>query len=159
VQEVYQGYNEDTKSSSNEESVPKLIKEVQELIPSSYSTKISYLLFNAIFDINIAKNVEKNKVLLAEMYKTLGFSAGNSEIDLLLNLEIFLLRKNASVDFHKYIPTILQLFWKEELLSDEVLIDWDQGKLDAKFMMDFRYEKVIDTKFKEAAKPFLEWLK
>ena len=161
IQKLRKSYEKFTQENCeySTQNVQEFIKTTKETVPSNYSNKTSYLFFNAIFDVNIAKNVEKNKILLVEMFKALNLSSENTEIDILLNLEVFLLKKNASIGFEKYIPTILQLFYKEELLSDEVLVEWDEGKLNAKFMMDFRYDKMIDNKMKEASRPFLDWIK
>lgn len=128
---------------------------VKNILPEEFLDKASYVLFNAIFDRNIAKNIRKNKSLLLTAYEEFGIT--DFEFDLLLNLEILLLDKNSDISFEKYIPTVLKLFWDEGILSEEFLMKWAEGKLNAKLIMDFRYHKLIDDKFKEASKPFLDW--
>ncbi len=143
--------------SGNEMDDKQIIKSMRGLIPEDLYTKASYFIFNAIFDMNITKNIEKNSSFLKEIYKTM--KKREAEVDLLLNLETFLLIRYATVSFEKYIPTILQIFWTQELLSDDTLNDWDEGVLSEQFEKDFRYEKSLDDKFRLAARPFLDWLK
>ncbi len=128
----------------------------KETVPEEFEDKISYLLFNAMFDVNIAKNLAKNKILLERVFKEL--KVKDPESDILLNLEVFLFEKNSAVDFEKYIPTIIKLFYDAELLSEEFLIDWKEDKLTEKLSKDFRFEKTRDEKLKIAAKPFLDWI-
>lgn len=139
------------------EEVKKIIQEVREIVPAEHITKLPYILFNAIFDVNIAKEVGKNKAIISQVYEELG--TPDHEFDLLLNLEKFLLVKNLSMTFEKFIPTILKLFYDEDLLTEEFLLDWEKGKYNTKFIMDFRYQRPVDEKFKAASKPILDWLK
>ena len=126
-------------------------------MPEDQQSKIAYIVFNAIFDINIAKEVNKNAPILSKLYKKLKIQ--NSEQDILLNLEKFLYVRHEDQKFEKYIATILKLFYDDDLLSEEFLVDWADGKFTPIFMMDFRYEKERDTKFKTNAKPFVDWLR
>jgi len=127
------------------------------MIPKEYANKASYLLFNAMFDVNIAKNIQKNEILLRQIFKE--FKIKDVDAETLLNLEVFLFEKNPSVDFGKYIPTILKLFYDAKLLTEEFLINWKEDKLpENSISKDFRYEKDRDEKFKSAAKPFLDWI-
>jgi len=135
----------------------EIINTAKEMIPKEYANKASYLLFNAMFDVNIAKNIQKNEILLRQIFKE--FKIKDVETETLLNLEVFLFEKNPSVDFGKYIPTILKLFYDAKLLTEEFLINWKEDKLpENSISKDFRYEKDRDEKFKSAAKPFLDWI-
>ncbi len=115
------------------------------------------MIFNAIFDVNIAKEVSKLAPILHKAYEE--FEVSDSEQDLLLNLERFLLVKNEEQKFEKYIPTLLKMFYDEDLLTEEFLIDWDDGKFNPIFMMDYRFLADKDYKFKTNAKAFVNWLK
>jgi len=137
--------------------VKKIINGIREIVPAEHITKLPYILFNAIFDMNIAKEVGKNKAIISQAYEELG--TPDYEFDLLLNLEKFLLVKNDSSTFEKYVPTILKFFYDEDLLTEEFLLDWEKGKYNTKFIMDFRYQKPVDERFKAASKPILDWLK
>lgn len=134
----------------------EIVNTAKETVPKEFEDKISYLLFNAMFDVNIAKNIAKNEILLKRVFKELKIK--DPEIDILLNLEVFLFEKNSSVDFGKYIPTIFKLFYDADLVSEEFLISWKEDKLTEKLMKDFRYEKTRDEKLKIAAKPFVDWV-
>jgi len=61
-------------------------------------------------------------------------------------------------NLEKYIPTILKFFYDEDLLGEEFLIDWDSGKLNPRLIMDFRYQKPVDEKFKAASQPIINGL-
>ena len=133
----------------------KAIKDLK--IPDEQKNKISYILFNAIFTMDFAKEVKKNRALLETFYEEMFFD--NKELDLLLNLENFLLVKNKEVDLEKYTSTIVKFFYDEDLLDEETLIDWDDNKLDSKISIDFRYNKEVDEKFKKFSRTILDWLK
>lgn len=156
VQQEYQKIKVDTFEDKPEE-VDKIIKSTREIVPEEYSNKIPYILFNAIFDVNIAKEVGKNKAILSKAYEEL--ETRDHELDTLLTLERFLLVRNTSQNFDKYIPTILKFFYDEDLLTEEFLLDWDSGKFNPKLIMDWRYQKSVDEKFKNASKPIIKWLK
>lgn len=156
VQQEYQKIKVDTFEDKPEE-VNKIIKSTREIVPEEYSNKIPYILFNAIFDVNIAKEVGKNKAILSKAYEEL--ETRDHELDTLLTLERFLLVRNTSQNFDKYIPTILKFFYDEDLLTEEFLLDWDSGKFNPKLIMDWRYQKSVDEKFKNASKPIIKWLK
>jgi hypothetical protein len=63
------------------------------------------------------------------------------------------------LNLEKFIPTILKLFYDEDFLTEEFLCEWNDGKFTPIFMMDFRFDKERDAKFKANAKQFIEWLK
>jgi len=155
LKKFYKQFSEETEEIDDFDVV-EIINIAKETIPKENQDKASYLLFNAIFDVNIAKNVKKNEPLLRKIFKA--FKIKDAEIDILLNLEVFLFEKNSSVDFEKYIPTILKLFYDEKFLTEEFLINWKEDKLTENLGKDFRYEKDRDEKFKSAAKPFLDWI-
>jgi hypothetical protein len=138
-------------------ALKEMINNMRKDVPKLYWSKIPYLLFIGMFDVNIAKNISKNGKLLKDLYQELETS--DSELDLLLNLESLLFVKNNKADFERLVSTILKLFQDEDLFSDEFIIDWDDGKLKSKFMMDSRYQKSIDEEFKQAARPFIDWIK
>jgi len=83
----------------------------------------------------------------------------NKDLDVLLNLEDFLLVRNKEVDYERFVPTILKFFYDEELLNEKFLLEWEEGKHDEKMKTDFRYVKENDEKFKLWSKSILEWLK
>lgn len=156
TREVYEQYSKIENFDDKPEEVSKIIKSTREIVPEEHHNKIPYILFNAIFGVNIAKEVEKNKAILSKAYEE--FGTRDHELDTLLSLERFLLVRNLSQDFEKYIPTILKFFYDEDLLSEEFLIDWDKGKLNPKLIMDFRYQRPVDEKFKACSKPIINWL-
>ncbi len=160
VKGIYQQHSSVKNFSESPEAVEKIIAETHKVVPEEYANKVPYILFNAIFDVNIAKEVGKNKAILEAAYNKLGnFGTNEQELDTLLSLERFLLIRNLSTDFEKYIPTILKFFYDEDLVSEEFLIDWDKGRFNPLLIMDFRYQKAVDEKFKNCSKPIISWLK
>jgi len=157
VRQIYLQHSKVETFDDKPEEVTKIINEAKGAVPEEYSNKLPYILFNAIFDVNIAKEVSKNKAIISKAYEEI--STHNHELDILLSLERFLLVKNISHDFEKYIPTIVKFFYDEDLLSEEFLLDWDKGKFGPQLIMDFRYQKSVDERFKAASKPILKWLK
>lgn len=126
-------------------------------IPSEHKNKLSYLLFLAIFDINIAKEVSKNSAILKKAQEELVIDA--PEQDILMNLQKFLTVKNDFSQFEKYVPTILKFFYDDDLLTEEYLVEWYDGKHNSRLMMDYRFDVEKDKKFKLSSKAFVEWLK
>ena len=106
---------------------------------------------------DFAKEVKKNRALLETFYAEMFFD--DKGLDLLLYLENFLLVKHKEVDLEKYVSTIVKLFYDEDLLDEETLINWDDNKLDSKMSTDFRYNKEVDEKFKNFSRTILDWLK
>lgn len=160
VKQVYQQFSQVKDFSEKPEAIQKILEETNKIVPEEYAIKKPYILFNAIFDVNIAKEVTKNKSILEAAYKELGnYGTNEQELDTLLSLERFLLIRNLSQDFEKFIPTILKFFYDEDLLSEEFLIDWDSGRFNPLLIMDFRYQKSVDEKFKACSKPIIKWLK
>lgn len=157
VSQVYRSHANVDTFEEKPEVISKIIKAAKDIVPEEHANKIPYILFNSIFDVNIAKEVNKNSAILAQAYEEL--KTWEPELDALLNLEKFLLVRNNSFVFEKYIPTILKLFYDVDLLSEEFLIDWYEGKFNSKFIMDWRYLKNVDEKFKAASKPIIQWLK
>lgn len=157
VTQVYKQHSNVDTFDEKTEVVSKIIKAAKEIVPEEHANKIPYILFNSVFDVNIAKEVNKNRAIISQAHEEL--KTWEPELDTLLNLEKFLLVRNNSFVFEKYIPTILKFFYDEDLLSEEFLIDWFDGKFNSKFIMDWRYLKNVDEKFKAASKPIIQWLK
>lgn len=158
IREVYNTHKALESFEDHDAEIDSIIDAALKLgVPEEQENKIPSLVFSAIFDINIAKEVSKNAPILSKLYSKLKIQ--NIEHDILLNLERFLLVRHEDQKFEKYVPTILKLFYDDDLLSEEFLIDWADGKFTPIFMMDFKYEKERDNKFKAAAKPFVDWLR
>lgn len=81
------------------------------------------------------------------------------ELNLLLTLEHFLLDKHKDCSYEKYIPTILKFFYDEDLLTEDFLLAWEDGKYQPEKEKNFLYKKEIDEAFKEHAKQILTWLR
>jgi len=162
TQKVHDEYTKHAHESfeNQKEDVSKILKALKNLkIPDNANDKASTILFNAVFSVNIAKEVQKNKEILEAFYDDFFFSDTEKEVDTLLNLQNYLLVKNKDLSFEKYVPTILKLFYDEDLLSEDLLVDWDDGKLTDTLKKDYRYSEEINEKFKEASRPIIDWLK
>jgi translation initiation factor 5 len=158
MREEYDQFKELTTFDDAKEEVGKLITLAKQLkIPPAHMEKIPYVVFNGIFSVNIAKEVTRNKAILDEFYELLEFE--NPGLDLLLNLEDFLYVKNKDVSWDKYVPTILKLFYDEDLLTEEFILEWADNKFEEKQKADFRYSKEVDEQFKTASKPIIDWLR
>lgn len=137
--------------------------EAQELVDLVNTFKLrrpnlnSFVLFQGVFDVNIAKQITKNSALLKAAQKD--FDVPDEELDLLLNLEHTLYVANKDQNYDKYIPTILHTLYNEDLLSEDFLVDWSENKLLMNMKGDSRYNIDNDKKFREAAKDMIEWLK
>jgi len=77
----------------------------------------------------------------------------------MLNIEDLFCKRNNTVDYQQYVATILKLFYDVDAFTEEFLLAWDEGKFSEKMKTDFRFVKEQDDKFKEAAKPFVDWLR
>ncbi len=78
---------------------------------------------------------------------------------MLIVLEHFLLEKHKESGFEKYIPTILKFFYDEDLLSEEFLLAWDEGKYKGTESKNFLYKEETDEAFKKNSLQILAWLK
>jgi len=78
------------------------------------------------------------------------------ELEIIMNLEYILFKTFAETDFTKFVPTILKYFYDANLLTEEILIQWGQGKLEV--ADHILYEESLMKKFIEAAAPLISWL-
>lgn len=157
IREVYKKHATLEKFEDHDDAINEIITVVKNLeVPEEHKNKFSYLLFNGIFDINIAHQVEKNAPILQKGFEE--FQVHEEELDVLMNVVKFMMIQNDWTQFEKYAPTILKLFYDEDLLSEEFLLEWYEGKHNARLIMDFRYDGERDKKFKAAVKQFIDWL-
>jgi len=158
MKDEYSQFKDLATFDDKKDEITKLIQVAKVFkIPPSHKEKITYVVFNGIFSVNIAKEVQKNKPILEEFYEALEFT--NQELDLLATLQNFLYAKNKDVQWDKYIPTLLKLFYDEDLLTEDFILDWADNKYEEQLKADFRYSKEIDDQFKAAASQFVEWLR
>jgi len=156
VKEVYDKHAGLENFEGKDEAINEIVECVNQLdLPTQHQQKRSYILFNAIFDLNIAKQIEKNLALLTKSQTD--FQVFDKEIDNLLNLEQFMLFKNDNCD--KYVGTILKFFNDHELLSDEFLIDWFDGKINHRLMLDSKYDIHLNERFRKLSSDFIDYLK
>jgi len=71
--------------------------------------RVVYIIFNAIFSVDIAYEVERNAKILRKLLEKFGIK--DSQKELILNLEHFLLVKNKNEDFESFVGTILMGFY------------------------------------------------
>jgi translation initiation factor 5 len=105
------------------------------------------LMFESFFD----KDIEKQIPLRAPVLKP--FVKGSSAQKIILGYTEELCGVKEPKLLVK-IPKILLLFYQNDLLEEEVVVEW-QAKKKSRFVKD----KGTILKIKEAAKPFVEWLK
>jgi translation initiation factor 5 len=158
IREVYKKHSAVESFEDQDAAIKDIIDAAKALeVPSEHKNKLSYLLFLAIFDLNIAKEISKNSAILKKAQEDLGIDA--PEQDILMNLEKFLTIKNDFSVYEKFVPTILKFFYDDDLLTEEYLVEWYDGKHNSKLMMDYRFDVEKDKKFRQASKSFVEWLK
>lgn len=158
IQDEYNKHKDLTSFEDKNDEIGSIISLIKSFkFPDDQKKKLSNIVFSSIFTLNIAKEIQKNKALLEAFWEEL--EIGEREPDLLLNLEEFLFSKHKDVTWEKYIPTILKLFYDEDLLSEEFLLEWDDKKHDEELRKDARFNQEVDDKFKAASKDILEWLR
>jgi translation initiation factor 5 len=158
MKEEYDQFKDYTTFDEKKDDIEKLIQVAKAFkVPPAQREKITYMVFNGIFTVNIAKEIQKNRAILDSFYEALELT--NAELDLLVNLEDFLYVKNKEVQWEKYVPTILKLFYDEDLLTEEVILNWADNKFEEQLKTHFRYSKEVDEQFKVASKPIIDWLR
>lgn len=103
------------------------------------------LLFEAFFDENIVSQIKNRAKIIRRFIK------GQVSQKLILAYTEELLSKHE--ELIPYMSVILELYYDNELLEEEVILDWAKRKK-GKFVKD----ATTVRKIKEAAKPFLNWL-
>lgn len=81
-----------------------------------------------MFTVNIAYEVNNNAEILSKTIMKLKIP--RPELEIIMNLEYLLFKTYADNDFTKFVPTILKYFYDANLLTEEILIQWGQGKLE-----------------------------
>eukprot|EP01016_Furgasonia_blochmanni_P041043 TRINITY_DN5290_c0_g4_i3.p1 TRINITY_DN5290_c0_g4~~TRINITY_DN5290_c0_g4_i3.p1 ORF type:complete len:411 (-),score=130.53 TRINITY_DN5290_c0_g4_i3:563-1795(-) len=114
----------------------------------------AYIVFNSLFDYSIAKQLGR-QYLLVRLFKKI--KVKDPQGTLIVNIENLLLVQPKDANYEKYVPTILKLLFDVDLLSEEYLLGWAEGKED--LSKNAIYQKDVDDKFKTLAAPFIEWLK
>lgn len=69
-----------------------------------------------------------------------------------------LLETNKTIDYTKFVPTIMKKLHDKEVLSKEFLNDWFSGKLDDILAHHFLFKREHNEKLKEMAKSFIDFL-
>jgi len=74
-------------------------------------------------------------------------------------LEYLYFEQSKNPDILKFVPTILQIMYEADTINEQFLVEWMQGRdVDDKLKEHPLYNAERDEKFKEVAKPFLDWL-
>jgi len=68
VKQVYQPHAAIENFDEKPEEVKKIIQKAKEIVPEEHLNKLPYIVFNAIYDANIVKEVGKNKAIINEAY-------------------------------------------------------------------------------------------
>ena len=129
-------------------------------IDKANQEKYGFIIFSTCFGINIAKEIKDNSKVL-EAFFSRAHRIKFMKYEVLLILQHFLLKKFAEEEtFLKkgVIGTILNHFYEAEIFDKEYLVGWKNGKHDEILVQSCYYEKELDTKFKDMAMEFLEYL-
>lgn len=108
-----------------------------------------------MFTINIAHEINQNAPILSEIIKRLDIKNNNMEI--MLNLQYFLLEQNKHTDFLPLIATLLKIFYDADLLEEVFLIKWYEGQVINK--THFLYDEARNKTFIQQSAQFIKWLK
>ena len=125
-------------------------------IEKTLSDRLAFLIFNALFTINIHKQLKDYAKLYTIMLNK--FNVANQPLETLMNVQYMLLGKNKDPKVHAFIATIMNMLYEEKLLTDEILLKWEDGKEES-IIKHFLYDKERDEAFKVHAHEFLNWLK
>ena len=125
-------------------------------VEKTLSDRLAYLIFNAIFTINIHKQLKDHGKLYLIMLNK--FNVPNQPLETLMNVEYLLLAKNKDPKVHAFISTIMNMLYEDKLLTDELLLKWEEGKEESILKL-FLYDKERDDAFKVHSREFLNWLK
>eukprot|EP01017_Pseudomicrothorax_dubius_P041580 TRINITY_DN6665_c0_g1_i2.p1 TRINITY_DN6665_c0_g1~~TRINITY_DN6665_c0_g1_i2.p1 ORF type:complete len:317 (-),score=134.41 TRINITY_DN6665_c0_g1_i2:134-1084(-) len=159
VQEVYTTEYPNVQSfDDNDDAVDRFWRVIKRFgIPENKKDRIPYILFNGLFNEKIAEQIKKNEYLLKEVLQLFGFKQ-DFEVQVLILLEYFFLIRYKEKGYEKYIPTILKLFYDNDILSDEFLSEWSQGKKLEALKSIFSFNEELDQSFKTHAESFISWL-
>ena len=75
----------------------------------------------------------------------------------MLNIEYLFLEANKDKDFSKFLPTILYNVVKEGLISEELLIEWNNQTI-KDIDTNYLYNANRDAQFKKFVQPYLDTL-
>lgn len=143
----------------NDEAVTKIWKVIKRFkIPEDRRDRLPYIIFFGCFDEGIAKQIKKYSYLLSEVLGVFEFKS-NKEVHILVNLEYLFFVKCKGMGYEKYIPTILKFFYDEDLLTQEFVISWADGKEEEKLKQVFHYNAEYDAEFKKQSASMIEWLR
>lgn len=143
----------------NDDAVTKIWKVIKRFkVPEDRRDRLPYIIFFGCFDEGIAKQIKKYSYLLSELLGVFEFKA-NKEIHILVNLEYLFFVKCKGMGYEKYIPTILKFFYDGDLLMQEFILSWAEGKEVEKLKQVFHYDPEFDAEFKKHSASMIEWLK
>eukprot|EP00825_Cyclidium_porcatum_P044486 TRINITY_DN6543_c0_g1_i4.p1 TRINITY_DN6543_c0_g1~~TRINITY_DN6543_c0_g1_i4.p1 ORF type:complete len:433 (-),score=67.50 TRINITY_DN6543_c0_g1_i4:242-1540(-) len=148
-------FDKDNQIVDFDKSLQQYIQDLyQQNIDQSLTDKKFFILFNSMFTINIAHEIKQNARILSEIIRRLDVKNSNQEI--MMNLQYFLLEQNKSQDYSQYIATILKLFYDEDLLEEEYLLKWN---LESQVKKNhFLYDEERNRKFINESAQFIKWL-
>jgi hypothetical protein len=63
------------------------------------------------------------------------------------------------IKFDKYVSTICKFFYDEDLISEEIFLEWFDEKIPDLDKIYYLYSTETDARFRKAASEFCNWLK
>ena len=165
IRELYLEHVEVVDNKTQLKEKDTLIKDVTEALntitlENKNMNRIYFVLFSAVFSINIALEIELNADLLKQVSKRFSFDI---QLETLLNLQHHCFTVHAREKFQKLVPTILKLFYDQDILTEQVLLDWSKQKeksqIEKFFKNSFLLKVDNNTQFLEDAQQIIDWLR
>ncbi|EAS01319.2 domain found in IF2B/IF5 protein (macronuclear) [Tetrahymena thermophila SB210] len=137
-------------------SQTNIVKEIKDMnIQKGLESQVAHILFQSLFSVNIAHEVQNNAEVLSKTFSKLKIP--NPELETIMNISYLLFKTyNEKQDFTPYVPTILKYFYDADLLSEDFLKNYAESKIN--LSEHYLYDAERIKKFAEAAQPFLDWI-
>lgn len=126
-------------------------------IPKLLTEWNGFVIFNACFGLNVAKEVQSNNAYLDAFFSR-AHRSKFLKFEVLLSLQYKLLKQYPDTDFTKFIPTIMHGFYGSDTLDKEFLMKWKNEEWNAILEQHVLYDAEMDREFKEKCGDFLKFL-
>lgn len=144
-----------------DEAVDFLSRKIQKMnMASNMEDRITFIIFNSVFDLNIAKSLAKSKYLVKQVPKRFEISDSMLQAYTLVDLVHLLFARFSENDNSKFVPTICKLVMDHEVITEDTFLALFDEKEELSDIMEqhFAYSEEALEKFNAAAAPFLAWL-
>lgn len=141
---------------SHTEIVYKALKRLR--LRKAYYDRVPFLLFQYVFSQRLIKEVETRAILfetVLQRHKMEDYIAH----EVVLNLAFFFYHVHETPLKRGYVPTVMKLFFEENLLSEAFLEEWKSSHHDSFFRTHVLFREEDNSKLVADSEEFLNWLK